>query len=252
MYISELPIVDCDLRLYKKNGGNSVLPCHGLLVHPEYTEYIPIHYFHPFLYALQPDRSVKISHNVCMYETNRWRNSYNRLTFERFTSGNVIIYGSKTILLESRNIICGLFIKSSYVRKYFDDFINYMLNDSLICRKALDLGMFDTQLQTVASNYFFKTWIDTSIKDNLIVFIKENDLSYGDFIGRNTYANIKESIRFFKEEYIENSFYPRFEVPVIVEEDNDFFLSKAFVEREPYVFEDIEEPITAIIKGIPQ
>ena len=71
-------------------------------------------------------------------------------------------------------------------------------------------------------------------------------------IGRNTYVNIKENIRFFKEEYVENSFYPRFEVPVIVEEDNDFFLSRAFVEREPYVFEDIEEPITAIIEGIPQ
>lgn len=205
-----------------------------LKAHPEYTPYIPLHFFTNTLYSYPfkkdvpcvEDTSIRIS------KANPRLSRIFHINNDKIYEMGLNFYASSTFVLKENNLVFGVFVKSRYVLDIFDRYFNFLTNESLAWKYYKNKNFFDNihvhrdvQLH-LSYEYFQQHIIGSDLKENLVLFI---DKTNRDLLARHfSYADQK--LELYKE------YVPR----VIEDEDQQYFLSEGFVELEPPVFEEID------------
>jgi len=149
---------------------------------------------------------------------------------------NTLLF-SPSLLFENHNFIAGLFIKSSYVLKMYDDFYNFMFNDSLA----------------------YKAFNDVNFEEDPSQFKKFQKYLAHEFL--NKYSNnINKHVRFFvdrkkmndiEEMYTECKTWRRYlesKCSTIIEDNVKYFNHIGFVTHEVPTYQDIDGPEKEVIE----
>ena len=221
------------------NDHSDLIPVEAFIaVHPEYSEYIPLHYLTNWIYTLKSmdDLTPVCNDLVVMARPEYFSNPNAKLYNTRS------VYDFKDYLYKYETTVAGrglhfyrgkfnaaIGVKSDFVRSLYDQYFNFLFEESVAFKIYSQNNFFDDsaifkKVMCVLSGQWFKKNIDSdTILDNSKIFISET---------RGTRNKINN--------YYSDSVFRG--VPKVTDSLDGYFMSKLFAKVEIPQFEEIDGP----------
>lgn len=214
-------------------------------IHPEYTEYIPLHYLSSWLYSptsiedFTPQCNAVPVMYLDSYVSNVSETFYSISRNHRhkyYLSGYDTIIGGKGIHFHKEQLSGCVAVKSSFVRSIFDKYFDFLFNDSKTFKIYAtnnfldDTSLFDNICHILSAQWFIENLDGQDLRNNCKIIINR-DVTF-------RYSNI---LSFYSSSMFNG-------IPTMNDSLTDYFHSLLFTTIEKPKFEDIDGPEKLVLE----